>query len=130
MITIKSILISISVVFFFAVVGNVFVDDALTVWYANLNKPWYLVPLWIFIIVGIFYYIMSGIILYRQINNISESKLRKIALILTISMLIGNELWNYLFFGLKSTFLGFISLIPFSIIVVTLAPKKNRCLFI
>ncbi|ELK46875.1 tryptophan-rich sensory protein, partial [Halobacillus sp. BAB-2008] len=93
MITIKPILISISVVIFFAVVGNIFVGDALTVWYANLNKPWYLVPLWIFIVVGVLYYIMSGFILYRQIINISESKWRKIALILTISMLIGNELW-------------------------------------
>ncbi|NBI29880.1 TspO/MBR family protein [Chengkuizengella marina] len=116
-----SLLLSISIVFTLAILGNIFVGDALTVWYAQLNKPWYLVPLWFFIIVGILYYIMGGIILYRQINRFTESKLRKNALTLTLIMLIGNELWNYLFFGLESIFLGFISLFPFILIVSLLA---------
>ncbi|MBM7553012.1 tryptophan-rich sensory protein [Thalassobacillus pellis] len=98
-----------------------FVGDALTVWYAGLNKPWYLVPLWFFIMVGILYYLMSGVILYRQLRSFKESKFRKIALGLILVMLAGNEMWNYLFFGLESIFLGFISLIPFSIVVGLLA---------
>ncbi|QAS51235.1 hypothetical protein HLI_02925 [Halobacillus litoralis] len=119
--SIKSFLLSISIVVTLAILGNAFVGDGLTVWYAELDKPWYLVPLWFFIIIGILYYMMVSVILYRQISNIAGSMLRKVALILTLSMLVGNELWNYLFFGLKSTLLGFISLIPFIMIVGLLA---------
>ncbi|MDZ5784599.1 TspO/MBR family protein [Marinococcus luteus] len=104
-----------------AVLGNAFVGNALTVWYAELNKPWYLVPLWFFIVVGVLYYIMGTVILYRQMDKIDESYLRKAALVLTLIMLVGNEVWNYLFFGLQSTFLGFIGLIPFTLVVGLLA---------
>jgi tryptophan-rich sensory protein len=41
-------------------------------------------------------------------------------------MLAGNEVWNYLFFGLESTFLAFISLIPFSILVFLLFIKLKK----
>lgn len=121
MCAIKSLLLSIFIVVTLAFFGNVLVGDALTVWYSKLIKPWYLVPLWFFIIIGILYYFMGVIILYRQIKNIAESKIRKIALTLTVIMLVGNELWNYLFFGLESTFLGFVGLIPFTLIVGSLA---------
>ncbi|MCP3028517.1 tryptophan-rich sensory protein [Halobacillus sp. A5] len=105
----------------FAVLGNAFVGNSIIEWYMELEKPWYLVPLWAFIVVGILYYIMAGTIVYRQLVNFTESKRRKTAFLLTIGMLAGNEVWNYLFFGLKSTFLGFISLIPFLMLVAGLA---------
>lgn len=82
----KPLLISVSVVAAFAVLGNAFLGDALTVWYAQLDKPWYLVPLWFFIIVGILYYLMAAIILYRQLRNLAESKWRKHALALTVAV--------------------------------------------
>ncbi len=111
---------TILIILLFSIGGNLFVGDALTTWYADLEKPWYLVPLWFFIIIGVLYYVMSGVIFYRLFHLTKASSLRSSAIVLVFFMLIGNELWNYLFFGMRSTFLGFVSLVPFIMIVVVL----------
>lgn len=45
--------ISVGICLAFAILGNVWVGDALTTWYPKLTKPRWLVPLWGFIVVGV-----------------------------------------------------------------------------
>jgi len=65
---------------------------------------------------------MAIIILYRLFNTPKDSA-RTVIIGLTLAMIAGNEFWNYLFFGLESTFSAFAGLIPFTILVVVLFKK-------
>ncbi|MCG8326497.1 MAG: tryptophan-rich sensory protein [Chitinophagales bacterium] len=116
---IKGLFITISAILFTALAGNMFVGDALNKWFITLNQPWYSLPLWGWYIVGILYYCIASYILYQTLISI-KSKERNKAIILIALMMLGNESWNYLFFGLESAFLGFIGLFPFSFLVAIL----------
>jgi tryptophan-rich sensory protein len=39
----------------FALFGNALIGESLSNWYAELDKPWFLVPLWVFYIVEVVY---------------------------------------------------------------------------
>lgn len=116
---------SIGICLGFAILGNLLTGDALETWYLTLDQPWFSLPLWSWYIVGILYYLICASILYRLFIIPSSTK-RNASLFLILVMLAGNEVWNYLFFGLESTFLAFISLIPFSILVFLLFIKLKK----
>ena len=117
----KALLISIGSILVIAILGNIFIGDALTSWYLSLTKPWFLVPLWFFIVIGIIYYIMGGTLLYRAQIYINDTKSKSNSILLIYTMLVANEIWNYIFFGLRNLFLGFIGLIAFFLIAVILS---------
>lgn len=108
----------------FALFGNALIGESLGNWYGALDKPWVLVPLWVFYIVGFLYYVLFATVLYRILTRVEDRRGRVTALALTLSVLFLNELWNYGFFGLESTLLGFagilVFLIPLTALVVTL----------
>ena len=62
--------------------------------------------------------------MYRIITCVEDRRGRVIALALTLSVLFLNGLWNYGFFGLESTLLGFagilVFLIPLTALIVAL----------
>jgi hypothetical protein len=49
----------------FALLGAALVGGSGLGWYAGLAKPWFLVPLWAFYLVGLVYYVLGGVVLYR-----------------------------------------------------------------
>jgi translocator protein len=93
-----------------AVLGNAFVGEGLK-WFKGLAKPKLLVPMGVFYVVGLIVYVVDAIILYRALSIIQEGK--GLVFVLTIIVMIANELWNYLFFGRRSTFAGFVGIIAF-----------------
>jgi translocator protein len=93
-----------------AVLGNAFVGEGLK-WFKGLAKPRLLVPMSVFYIVGPIVYVIDAIILYRALSVLQEGRL--LIFVLTLVVMIANELWNYLFFGLRSTFAGFVGIILF-----------------
>lgn len=115
-------LLSIGICLAFALIGGLLTGNSLENWFTEINHPWFSLPLAGWYIVGVLYYIMAIAILYQLL--IAENGIeRKIAVWLTIAMIAGNEFWNYLFFGLESTFAGFIGLISFTLLVVILFVK-------
>ncbi len=48
-----------------AILGSVLTGKGLTTWYASLVKPWFQIPLWAFVGVGMVGYLMDAVILYR-----------------------------------------------------------------
>ncbi len=106
-------LVAIAICVLFALFGAALVGESLGTWYAGLEKPWFLVPLWVFYIVGFVYYVLFATVLYRILTQVDDRRGRVIALMLTISVLFLNELWNYGFFGLESTLAGFLGIIVF-----------------
>jgi benzodiazapine receptor len=71
------------------------------------------VPLWAFYLVALFYYVGGAVVLYRVLVRIYDRKGRTVSLVLVICVMLLNELWNYLFFGLRSTLAGFLGMIVF-----------------
>ena len=115
---------SIAICVLFALFGGALVGESLGTWYAGLEKPWFLLPLWVFYIVGFVYYVLFATVLYRILVHVGDRRGRANSLILTIIVLFLNELWNYGFFGLESTLVGFMGivvfLVPLTALVVAL----------
>jgi benzodiazapine receptor len=111
---------AIAICVLFALFGNALVGEAIGSWYAELEKPWFLVPLWVFYIVGSVYYVLFATVLYRTLVHVDDHRGKAASLVLTISVLLLNELWNYGFFGLESTLVGFLGIAVFLIPVTAL----------
>jgi translocator protein len=110
----------------FAAFGAVLVGGSGLDWYAGLDKPWFLVPLRIFYLVGALYYVLFAVILYRVLARIEGRRGREISLGLTISVMLCNELWNYAFFGLRSTLAGFLGILVFLALLTALVVVLGR----
>jgi tryptophan-rich sensory protein len=112
-----------------AVLGTVLAGDGLETWYADLEKPAFLVPLWGFYVVGVLYYLLFGVVIYRIAAYIDEAAVRRRLLVLTVAVMLLNELWNFAFLGMQSTLAGFVGivifLVPLLILIVRLVPEDR-----
>jgi benzodiazapine receptor len=97
----------------FALFGGALVGEGLEGWYEGLEKPWFLVPLGAFYAVGVLYYLAFAVVLYRILVHMEDRRGRGICLALALVVMLSNELWNYLFFGLRSTLAGFVGITLF-----------------
>lgn len=108
--------------------GTVLAGDGLGTWYAGLEKPAFLVPLWGFYLVGVLYYLLFGVVIYR-IAAYTEAPIRRRLFGLAVVVMLLNELWNFAFLGLQSTLAGFVGivvfLIPLLILIVRLFPEDR-----
>jgi benzodiazapine receptor len=113
-------LVAIAICVLFTLFGNALIGESLGTWYDKLDKPWFLIPLWAFYIVGAIYYLLFATVLYRILVHVQSRRGRVTALALTIGVLFVNELWNYVFFGLESTLAGFLGIVVFLVPVTAL----------
>ena len=108
----------------FAAFGTALVGGSGLDWYAGLAKPRFLVPLRVFYLVGALYYALAAVVLYRILVRVDDPRGRALSFGLTVGVLLLNELWNYGFFGLRSTLAGFLGivvfLVPLTALVVAL----------
>jgi tryptophan-rich sensory protein len=101
-----------AVPFLVGLMGSLFTTaDSLGNWYANLNKPAFNPPNWIFGPVWTTLYIMMGISAFLIWRKGLDSKLVRVALVCFIVQLILNAIWTPLFFGLRSPLAGLIDII-------------------
>ncbi|MGK7394179.1 MAG: TspO/MBR family protein [Candidatus Cyclobacteriaceae bacterium M3_2C_046] len=89
-------------------IGSVFTLSSVNSWYANLEKPAFTPPNWLFGPVWTLLYLLMGIAAYlvwqKKIIHVPVKK----ALILFLIQLFLNALWSFAFFGLKSPLAGLI----------------------
>jgi translocator protein len=109
-----------------AVFGTALVGGSGLGWYEGLRKPGFLVPLGIFYLVGAIYYALFAVVLYRVLARIDDPRGRAISLGLTVGVMLLNELWNYAFFGLRSTLAGFLGILVFLAFLTTLVATLRR----
>lgn len=82
-----------------AVLGNAFVgSDALRWFREDLDRPATLPLFRLFVVVGMVYYAIVGTVRYRALTRGDRRTAH-----LTLAVLAGNELWNAVFFGRRST---------------------------
>lgn len=92
-------------------IGSVFTTPAIPRWYANINKPSFNPPNWVFAPVWTTLYLLMGIALFLVLRKGLNEKDVKIAIAVFALQLILNSLWSFLFFGLESPFAAFIEII-------------------
>lgn len=108
---IYKILICIVVCMAFGFASGLSSGDSIRDWYANLNKPFFNPPNWIFGPVWTVLYIMMGIAVGRVWHHISVEGVSFSPVYLFIVQFILNLAWTFLFFVLQSPILGLIDII-------------------
>ncbi|MBN1695397.1 tryptophan-rich sensory protein [candidate division WOR-3 bacterium] len=93
------------------IIGSIFTTPAIPTWYANINKPTFRPPNWVFAPVWTTLYLLMGIALFLVLRKGFNEKGIKIAVAVFALQLVLNSLWSFLFFGLESPFAAFIEII-------------------
>ncbi|MCK9581035.1 MAG: tryptophan-rich sensory protein [Methanoregula sp.] len=107
-------------------IGSIFTIPAIPTWYAGLAKPDFSPPAWVFAPVWTVLYILMGISLFLLLRQGIKNKKVLFALVLFILQLILNTGWSYLFFGLQSTFLGFMGIIALWLVLLCTMIQEFR----
>src|SRR4030066_220227 len=89
-------------------IGSIFTRQAISTWYATLEKPAFNPPNWLFAPVWTLLYIMMGVAAFLVWRKGLENKQVRIALIVFLVQLVLNALWSGAFFGLESPLYGLI----------------------
>ncbi|MGA2070454.1 MAG: TspO/MBR family protein [Sedimentisphaerales bacterium] len=111
-VNIVKLVISCAVPFLVGLMGSLFTTaDSLGNWYANLHKPPFNPPNWIFGPVWTTLYIMMGVSAFLVWRKGLDDKIVRIALACFVIQLFFNAIWTPLFFGLQSPLLGLIDIV-------------------
>ena len=93
------------------IIGSVFTFQAIPGWYADLARPDFAPPNWVFGPVWTTLYTLMGISAYLVLRKGLKRKGVRTALGVFGTQLVLNALWSILFFGLRSPFYAFIEII-------------------
>jgi translocator protein len=77
------------------------------------------VPLWAFYLVGLVYYLLGAVALYRVLVHADDPRGKAVSFALAVCVLL-IELWNYGFFGMRSTLAGFLGMVVFLVALTAL----------
>lgn len=106
--------------------GTPFTIGSIPTWYAQLIKPPFSPPNWIFGPVWIILYFLMGLSAYLIWREDSKSKKIKIALYLFLLQLFFNFLWSFIFFGLHQPFLALIDIVVLFVALILTMIKFNK----
>ena len=92
--------------------GSLFTTaDTLNTWYADLRKPVFTPPDWIFGPVWTTLFILMGLAAFMVWQKGLGNRNVRIAIVCFVVQLVLNALWSVLFFGLRSPLAGLIDII-------------------
>lgn len=111
-------LIAVGVCLLFGFVGTVATQSSITGWYAELDKPWFDPPHWMFGPAWLAMYVLIGISAGVVWSKGFYHKWVKTALYHFIFQLLLNGFWFLLFFGLQQTFLALLVIIALLILIL------------
>jgi tryptophan-rich sensory protein len=93
------------------IIGSIFTMPNIPTWYATLHKPFFSPPNWLFGPAWTTLYVLMGISFYFVIKKgISKIEVKDAAIYFIFQLLL-NALWSFLFFGLKSPFVGVVCIV-------------------
>jgi tryptophan-rich sensory protein len=90
--------------------------------FAELQVPRYAPPVWMWAVIGAFYYAICFTILYRLLSLADAGPLRLWALELLCAIMLINALWNYFFFRTRNLFHAFVIGFPYALLALALFP--------
>jgi translocator protein len=118
-VNIIKLVVSCAVPFLTGLMGEPFVTaEAGSIWYANLHKPFFNPPDWVFAPVWMTLYVMMGVSSFLIWRKDLEDKPVRVAMTWYIIQIILNAIWTPLFFGMQSPLLGLVDVIPFLVAII------------
>ncbi len=111
------------------ILGSIFTVSAIPTWYAELIKPSFSPPNWLFGPTWIFLYFLMGISIYLIWSAFDNQELKskaKKAFNLFWIHLFFNAIWSIIFFGLQNPGLAFLNIIIIWLLILALMFKFWR----
>lgn len=105
------------------IIGSVFTASAIPTWYANLNKPFFSPPNWLFGPVWTILYLLMGVAFFLIWKRGWKSKKNRQARNLFLIQLGLNFIWTPIFFGIKSPLIALV-IIMLLLFFIILTIKK------
>lgn len=99
-------------------VGSIFTRPAISNWYAELQKPRFTPPDYVFGPVWISLYVLMGIAAFLVWRRGIHHQVVRRALAIFGVQLVLNALWSFLFFGLRSPLAGLIGIFILGIAII------------
>lgn len=115
---ILSLVMSLTIPFIAGFLGSYFTTPAITGWYANINKPPFNPPNFIFAPVWTLLYILIGISLYLIIQSKNPDNNKPYAIKIYMIQITLNTLWSILFFGLRNPQLALIEILILLVLII------------
>jgi tryptophan-rich sensory protein len=116
--TVIKLIICLGVTFTAPLIGSFFTRQAVSDWYANLNKPFFTPPNWLFGPVWTVLYLLMALSAFLVWQKGLANPLVKVSLALYLLQLILNCLWTPLFFGLKMPLVAFCEIVMLWCVIV------------
>lgn len=111
--------ISLALCFLAGFIGSIFTTPSIATWYADLIKPSFNPPNWIFAPVWTILYVLMAISFYLVWQKGTKEKIVQTSLFSFIFQLMLNMLWSIVFFGMHSPLWGFLVIILLWIAILT-----------
>jgi tryptophan-rich sensory protein len=115
-----SVLLSVGICIISAIAEGLCAGKNVKPFLAKLRSPSYAPPLWIWVIIGIFYYVICFFIIYRIFRHEGDNALKTISLMLVLVLMSINAFFNYIFFRAQNLFYSFLTFIPYIPIAIAL----------
>ena len=104
-----------------SIAGQIATYPNLAPWYADLQKPAFNPPNWVFAPVWTSIYALMAFAFWRVLRQ-PETGDKRVALVLFAALLVLNAAWSWMFFAAHSPVLGLVNIVPqLAVIVVTIA---------
>lgn len=117
---ISAILISLGICVISALLEGLCAGKGVKAFIASLRTPSYSPPFWVWVIIGVFYYVICFFIIYRVLRHDGDSIMKAVSLTLLLAMMSVNAIWNYVFFRARNLFLSFFAFIPYPLLAIAL----------
>ena len=117
---ISAILISLGICAISAMLEGLCAGEGVKAFIANLRIPSYAPPFWVWVIIGVLYYVICFFIIYRVLRHDGDSVMKAVSLTLLLAMMSVNAIWNYVFFRAQNLFLNFFAFIPYPLLAIAL----------
>ena len=117
---VSAILISLLICIVSVILEGLFAGKNVKEFIAKLRSPKYAPPFWVWIVIGVLYYIVCFFISYRVLKHDGDDSLKTTALVLLLTMMGANAIWNYVFLRAQNLFLSFMAFIPYPLLAIGL----------
>lgn len=106
--------------------GGAVTSTSVTTWYADLDKPSWTPPGWLFGPVWTLLYAMLAVVAWRLWPQRHASPAARLTLKLWFVQLALNSAWSFLFFGLRSPLAGLLGILALLVIIIWIQVRLAR----
>ena len=108
------------------IIGSIFTSPSIGTWYAELEKPFFTPPNWVFGPVWITLYTLMGISLYLVWQKGPGKENVRNALLAFFGQLVLNSVWSIVFFGLQSPLYGLVIIVLMWFVILLTIVKFHK----